>query len=88
MVFRAGGSYGRKFKAGRGITQGGPLSPRLFNLMVDAVVREWLRQVLGEEGARGEQGLEIRRFLTAFYVDDGVLASRDTIFCRTPLTVW
>ena len=32
--------------------------------------------------ARGEQGLEIRRLLTAFYVDDGVLASRDPTFLQ------
>ena len=82
MVCRAGGSYGRRFKAGRGVTQGGPLSPRLFNLMVDAVVREWLRQVLGEEVASGELGLEIRRLLTCFYVDDGVLASTDPTFLQ------
>ena len=50
--------------------------------MVDAVVREWLRQVLGEEVARGVVGEEIRRLLTAFYVDDGVLASRDPVFLQ------
>ena len=37
---RAGGNHGRSFKAFRGVTQGGPLSPRLFNIMVDAIVRE------------------------------------------------
>ena len=50
--------------------------------MVDAVVREWLRQVLGEEVASGELGLEIRRLLTCFYVDDGVLASTDPTFLQ------
>ena len=49
FVCRAQGRYGRPFKAGRGVTQGGPLSPKIFNVMVDAIVREWLRQVLGEE---------------------------------------
>ena len=82
MACKAGGSYGRRFRAGRGVTQGGPLSPRLFNLVVDAVVREWLRQVLGDEAARGEIGLEIRRLLTCFYIDDGVLASADATFLQ------
>ena len=42
---RAQGRYGRPFKAGRGVTQGGPLSPKIFNVMVDAIVREWLRRL-------------------------------------------
>jgi hypothetical protein len=40
MVCRAAGNYGTAFKAGRGVMQGGGLSARLFNIMVDAVVRE------------------------------------------------
>ncbi len=40
MVCRALGNYGMPFKAGRGVTQGGPLSAKLFNIMVDAVARE------------------------------------------------
>jgi hypothetical protein len=41
MVCRGSGYYGTPFKAGRGVTQGGPLSAKLFNILVDAVVREW-----------------------------------------------
>jgi hypothetical protein len=33
------------FQAGRGITQGGPLSAKLFNVIVDAVAWEWLREL-------------------------------------------
>jgi hypothetical protein len=44
MVCRAAGNYGMAFKAGRGVTQGGPLLAGLFNIMVDAVVREWIQQ--------------------------------------------
>jgi hypothetical protein len=32
------GNYGMAFKAGRSITQGGPLSAKLFNILVDAMV--------------------------------------------------
>jgi hypothetical protein len=39
------GNYGGPFCSGRGVTQGGPLSAKLFNILVDAVVREWLRQL-------------------------------------------
>lgn len=52
LVCRAGGYYGEAFCAERGITQGGPLSSLMFNVCVDAVVREWLHQTLGEEAAR------------------------------------
>ncbi len=51
-VCRASGNYGTPFKAGRGVTQGGPLLAKLFNIVVDAVVREWLR-LLQEEMAPG-----------------------------------
>ena len=39
MVARAGGYYGDGFKGVRGVTQGDPLSPTIFNVVVDAVVR-------------------------------------------------
>ncbi|EJK77954.1 hypothetical protein THAOC_00175, partial [Thalassiosira oceanica] len=43
---RASKRYGEPFKASRGVTQGGPLSPKIFNIMVDAIVREWIRLLL------------------------------------------
>ena len=52
LVCRAQGNYGTPFRARRGVTQGGPLSPTLFNLLVDAVVREWLRTLHGAEVSR------------------------------------
>ena len=42
VVARAGGYCGAAFKGGRGVTQGDPLSPTNFNVMVDVVVRHWL----------------------------------------------
>ena len=43
MVARVGSYYGKGFKGGRGVTQGDPLSPTIFNVVVDAVVRHWLK---------------------------------------------
>jgi hypothetical protein len=43
MDCRASGKYGTAFKVSRGVTQGGPLSAKLFNILVDWVVREWIR---------------------------------------------
>ena len=48
MVEKAGSYYGKGFKGGRGVTQGDPLSPTIFNVVVDAVVRHWLTIVTQE----------------------------------------
>ncbi len=49
LVCCAEGSFGRAFKAWHGDTQGNPLSPRLFNILVDEVIQEWLQDLFGEE---------------------------------------
>ena len=82
LVYRAGGSYDRPFKALRGVTQGGPLSPRIFNLMVDAIIREWLQQIMSAEVARVGIGEEVRLLLACFYADNGLIASRDPDFLQ------
>ena len=55
IVGRQGGYNGKPFSASRGVTQGDPVSPTIFNIMFDAIVRYWLslvnawpRQVGGE----------------------------------------
>ena len=53
--------------------------------MVDAVVRQWLKQMIGEEAARGERAVDIRILLVCFYIDDGVLASADPAFLQRAL---
>ena len=58
------------------MTQGGPLSPYMFNTMVDAIVGECLRQVLGAGAMLTSIREEIRRFLAAFCADDGLVQSR------------
>ncbi len=53
MVCHAGGSYGEPLiSVGRGVTLGGPLSSLMFNVCVDAVVKEWLWQCLGDNAAQ------------------------------------
>ena len=88
MVCRAMGNYGQPFKAGRGVTQGGPLSAKLFNILVDAIVRE-LFWSLKEEGDYKEAELEelMATFFTIFYVDDAYLASRDAEFLQRALDI-
>ena len=55
--------------------------------MVDAVVREWLRQALEEEAAKNGVAEMARTFIVLFYVDDGYIASRDPVFLQTCLDI-
>jgi hypothetical protein len=45
LVCQVSGNYGSPFCAGCGVMQGGSLSAKLFNILVDAVAREWVRQL-------------------------------------------
>ena len=75
MAARAGGYYGAAFKGARGVTQGDPLSPTIFNVVVEAVVRHWLEGLQTdkeEKGAKGEG-----HFLAVFYADDGMVGASD-----------
>ena len=64
-------------KALWGVTQRGLLSPRIFNLMVDMVIREWLREVLGNKVMTAGISSKIRVLLVACYTNDGLVQSRD-----------
>eukprot|EP00957_Ditylum_brightwellii_P124890 9520791-Ditylum_brightwellii.AAC.1 len=59
-----------------GVTQGGLLSPKLFSFLVDAIVREWLWQVVGEEAAKSGVGEAVCGMLPCFYADDGAVCDR------------
>ena len=39
VVRNAGKCFGRTFNTERGVTQGDPISPKIFNIVVDAVLR-------------------------------------------------
>ena len=49
VVPKSGNFYGRPFSTGRGVTQGYPLSPTIFNIVVDAVVRTALLEFCGPQ---------------------------------------
>jgi hypothetical protein len=87
-VCRAKGNYGRPFKAGRGVTQGGPLSAKLFNILVDAVVREWMRLMRETlDDSDGQLAIRVKELFAIFYVDDGYIASRDAKFLQEALNI-
>ena len=52
MVPKAGKLFGRTFNTHRGVTQGDPSSPEIFNIVVDAVVMVVLLEVCGPQEAQ------------------------------------
>ena len=46
MVARAGGYYRTASGGERGVRQGDPLSPTIFNVVVDEVFRHWVHGVV------------------------------------------
>ena len=50
MVAHAGGYYGSPFRGERGVTQGDPMLPTIFNMVVEAVVCHWEYLVAEREG--------------------------------------
>ena len=75
MVAREGGYYRKGFKVGQGVTQGDPLSPTIFNVVVDAVVCHWVTLAVMEAETRGERGQEGKHQAALFYADYGMIAS-------------
>jgi hypothetical protein len=86
MVCRTLGNYGGPFCTGQSVTQGGSLSAKLFNILIDAVVREWLHQ-LHDGGIVDPEELDLlmAAFFAIFYVDDAYLAARDSNFLQVAL---
>ena len=56
------------------MTQGDPLSPTIFNVVVDAVVCHWFTMALDKAEKRGERGKEGRHQAALFYAGDGMVA--------------
>jgi hypothetical protein len=50
----------------------------MFNVCVDAVIREWLWRTMNKEAAHGIF-VEASREIVAFFVDNGLVRSRDPV---------
>jgi hypothetical protein len=61
VVPRQGGYYGQPISSDRGVTQGDVVSPTIFNIVVDAVIREWRFHDIAQA------------ILAIFFADDGRL---------------
>ena len=70
VVPKAGKLFGRTFGTEIGVTQGDPVSPTIFNIVVEAVVRAVLLEVCGtQEAHHGFVWLEGEHNIV-FYADD------------------
>jgi hypothetical protein len=83
------GNYGQPFKVGHGVTQGGPLSAKLFNIVFNAVVREWMRLMRATiNDVDGNLAKHIAGLFAVFYVDDGYVASHNAEFLQEALDIF
>ena len=67
----------RRLRGIGGVTQGDLLSPTIFNVVVDAVVRHWIDGLVAETAEKGETGREGQPQLAVFYADDGIVVLSD-----------
>ncbi len=70
------------------MTQGGPLSAKLFNILVNMVVWEWMRLMHATiDDMVGNLAECIKGLYVVFYVDDGYIASCNTEFLQEALNI-
>ena len=73
MVSRVGGYFGAPFKGRRGVTQEGPHSPMIFNVVVDVVLHILVSMVTATEGVVDsvtEGFVQAIQWLTAYFYDE------------------
>ena len=79
MAKKVGGHFGPVFQIHLGVTQVGPLSPTIFNVVVDTVIRHWVTVVGGYQGDT-VQGLgeSIQTLAALFCAGDGLIVSPES----------
>ena len=76
IVPNSGKFPGKDFQTGRGVTQGNTVSPMIFNIVVNAVVRAVLDVLCGPQEEQHGLGWADRDVTLVFYTDDGRIAGR------------
>ena len=82
MVDCTGGYCRAEFKGFQGVTQGYPLSPTIFNILVEAVMRQLMLLVSWGSGGRDSWGREVRHYANFFYSDDVLVALTDPVWLQ------
>ena len=64
------------------------MSAKVFNIIVDAVVHEWIR-IMREtlDDSDDELAAQVEALFAIFYVDDGYIASKDAKFLQEALDI-
>ena len=75
MVFIVGHYYGTSFKGHQGFTQGIPISPAIFNMVVDAVIRHWFTLVTGKEEGPDVFGKALQWLEKSLYANNRLITS-------------
>ena len=65
------------FKGFRGVIQRDPLSPPIFNVVVDAVVRNWDKEMVDITGGQGGNGQDGRHQNALNYADGSMMVLSD-----------
>ena len=78
MVAKSGGYFGHTLKGYRGVIQGNPPSPTIFNVVLDAVIRHWVTVVTPTEAGTGGLGMTIIKLAAYLYADECLMASTQT----------
>ena len=74
VVSQSGRYYGYPFAGNRGVTNGYPLSPTIFNKLVDTVILHWDVVVAGKAADLERFGRSLQILFALFYSDGGLLA--------------
>ena len=75
MVARDRRYFGIPFKGYSGVTQGNPLPPKVFNVVVATIICHWVIAVGPIEDGMEGFGLSIRDLMAYLYASDGLVAS-------------
>ena len=68
------------------MTQGDPISPTIFNIMVDAVVRAVLLELIGPQEAHHRLSWEAKEHNIVLYAYNGHIVACKPIWSQKPLT--
>ena len=86
MVPKARKCFGRPFRTENGVTPGDSVSSKIFNIVVDTVVRAVLLDVCGPQEKHHGFGWSAGEHCIVFYADDGQIAGRNPIWLQMTMT--